>query len=353
MNSTAKEWLDKPPEPGHLGWVTLAIESSPSTALRQAVFHAGRASAAYDASGLAGPVDALRRRREALYATEAEGFAPVGMTELCRILSEDTATHVEKNARFARAAHGALLRERGLRGATLGPVELFDMADDLATGILGGGRSLRPDPEDPSASRAETAADLQSIVQAMSEALVEAERTAEPADAAEFLRWIYRRPELNQADRHARRLVRLLSLRLSERTIGFPAGLSRGITLNRSALRDAAEDRDGFHAVLFAHWRADLEAAVRQIGDVERLRRNLLADVNRRYRRRSPLIEPTVDYLLSHPVSSIGNAARTLAITGRGAGLIFLRLKAAGILEQRDDKQKNRTFVCPRAAEAV
>ena len=333
--------------------MTLAIEPSPSTALRQAVFHAGRASAAYDASGLAGPIDALRRRREALYATEAEGFAPVTMTELCRILSEDSATHVEKNARFARAAHGALTREHGLRRSVLGPVELFDLADDLAAGLLGGGRSLRPDPSDPSASRAETAADLQSIVQAMAETMAEAERTAEPEHAAEFLRWIVRRPELNQADRHARRLVRLLSLRLSERAIGFPAGVSRGMALDRAALKEAAEDRDLFHAVLFAHWRADLEASVRQIGDVERLRRNLLADVNRRYRRRSPLIEPTVDYLLSHPVSSIGNAARTLDITGRGAGLIFLRLKSAGILEQRDDKQKNRTFVCPRAAEAV
>jgi hypothetical protein len=333
--------------------VTLAIETSPSTALRQAIFHAGRASAAYDASGLGGPIDALRRRREALYATEAEGFAPVTMTELCRILSEDSATHVEKNARFARAAHGALTREHTLRRSNLGPVELFDLADDLAAGLLGGGRSLRPDPTDPSSSRAETAADLQSIVQAMAETMAEAERTAEPEHAAEFLRWIVRRPELNQADRHARRLVRLLSLRLSERAIGFPAGVSRGMALDRAALKEAAEDRDLFHAVLFAHWRADLEASVRQIGDVERLRRNLLADVNRRYRRRSPLIEPTVDYLLSHPVSSIGNAARTLDITGRGAGLIFLRLKSAGILEQRDDKQKNRTFVCPRAAEAV
>ena len=333
--------------------MTLAIETSPSTALRQAVFHAGRASAAYDASGLAGPVDALRRRREALYATEAEGFAPVAMTELCRILSEDSATHVEKNARFARAVHGALAREHALRRSALGPTELFDLANDLAAGLLGGGRSLRPDPSDPSASRAETAADLQSIVQAMAETMAEAERTAEPEHAAEFLRWVVRRPELNQADRHARRLVRLLSLRLSERAIGFPAGVSRGMTLDRTALKEAAEDRDVFHAVLFAHWRADLEASVRQIGDVERLRRNLLADVNRRYRRRSPLIEPTVDYLLSHPVSSIGNAARTLDITGRGAGLIFLRLKSAGILEQRDDKQKNRTFVCPRAAEAV
>lgn len=333
--------------------MTLAIESSPSTALRQAVFHAGRASAAYDASGLAGPIDALRRRREALYATEAEGFAPVTMTELCRILSEDSATHVEKNARFARAAHGALTREHSLRRSALGPVELFDLADDLAAGLLGGGRSLRPDPSDPSASRAETAADLQSIVQAMAETMADAERTADPEHAAEFLRWIVRRPELNQADRHARRLVRLLSLRLSERAIGFPAGVSRGVALDRAALKEAADDRELFHAVLFAHWRADLEATVRQIGDVERLRRNLLADVNRRYRRRSPLIEPTVDYLLSHPVSSIGNAARTLDITGRGAGLIFLRLKSAGILEQRDDKQKNRTFVCPRAAEAV
>lgn len=317
------------------------------------MFHAGRASAAYDASGLAGPIDALRRRREALYATEAEGFAPVTMTELCRILSEDSATHVEKNARFARAAHGALTREHALRRAALGPVELFDLADDLAAGLLGGGRSLRPDPSDPSGSRTETAADLQSIVQAMAETMAEAERSGEPEQAAEFLRWIFRRPELNQADRHARRLVRLLSLRLSERSIGFPAGVSRGVALDRTALKDAAEDRDAFHAVLFAHWRTDLEATVRQIGDVERLRRNLLADVNRRYRRRSPLIEPTVDYLLSHPVSSIGNAARTLDITGRGAGLIFLRLKSAGILEQRDDKQKNRTFVCPRAAEAV
>ena len=353
MNSRLKERLDNLPDPGHLGWVTLSIEPSVQTAIRQAVFHAGRASAAYDASGLGTAVDALRRRREALYSAEAEGFAPVAMTELCRLLSEDAATHVEKNARFAKAAHGALVREAGLRASHLDSVDLFDLADDLAAGLLGAGRSLRPDPSDFSGPRAETAADMQAVVQAMSEALADAERSGEPAEAAEFLRWILRRPDLNQADRHARRLVRLLSLRLSHRTLGFPAGLSRGIAQHRGALLEASEDRETFQRVLFAHWRLDLEGAARQIGDVERLRRNLVDDVHRRYRRRSPLIEPMVDYLLSNPVSSIGSAARTLDITGRGAGLIFSRLTAAGILRQQDDRQKNRTFVCPRAAEAV
>ena len=333
--------------------MVLSIEASVQAALRQAVFHAGRASAGYDASGLGVAIDALRRRREALWATEAEGFAPVAMTELCRLLSEDAATHVGKSARFARAAHAALVREAGLRQTALGPTELFDLADDMATGLLGGGRSLRPDPSNLSDAGIETAADMQAIVQSMAEVLADAERSGDPAEAAEFLRWVLRRPDLNQADRHARRLVRVLSLRLSQRTIGFPAGLSRGLAQYRGMLLEAVEDRDQFLRTLLAHWQLDLEAAGRQIGDVERLRRNLVHDVHRRYRRRSPLVEPMVDYLLSNPVSSIGSAARTLEITGRGAGLIFSRLTAAGILRQQDERQKNRTFVCPRAAEAV